>query len=56
MKQAILKFVGYKRVGGLNFFRIGRIGFSVYVAKSQDQKTSKKAVKLVDRQLEISYN
>lgn len=58
MKQTLIKFVkkatGYKKVGGLHFVRVGRLGFSFFIAG--EKKPSKKAVKLVDRQLEITYN
>lgn len=57
MKQLInmaKRAVGYKKVGGLHFLRVGRLGFSFFIAGGK--KPSKKAVKLVDRQLEITYN
>jgi hypothetical protein len=58
MKQRLVKFaqriIGYKKVGGLHFVRVGRLGFSFFIAGGK--KPQKKAVKLVDRQLEITYN
>ena len=52
----VKKAVGYKKVGGLNFLRIGRVGFMFYVAQDPAKKAAKKAVKLVDSQIEITYN
>ena len=56
IKAWFLKKIGHKQVGGLHFVRVGRLGFSFYIAKGQPKKSAKKAPKLVDRQLEITYN
>lgn len=32
--------MSYKKVGGLHFIKIGRIGFSFYVSKAPEKKIS----------------
>ena len=52
----VKKAVGYKKVGGLNFLKIGRVGFMFYVAQDPAKKAAKKAVKLVDTCTNRTYN
>lgn len=43
----------YKKVGGLHFIRVWRVGFSFYIASARPRQTPRSTAQ---QQLEIRYN
>jgi hypothetical protein len=37
VKDTLAVYTSYKKVGGLHFVRLGRLGFSFYISKNKDR-------------------